>query len=116
MTEHKEMPTRTRNVGVIHTEIGEDAILIDHVYFPDGSFDCDECGKPGHDPGLIGLIIDSIENDDRQGRSTLLSAEEALVLANRLTRAANLVLESQEDVPDVEREIARFDAASKDAG
>jgi hypothetical protein len=38
----------------------------------------------------------------------LMSAEQALMLANRLTRAANLVLESEEDVPDVEREAARF--------
>jgi len=30
------------------------------------------------------------------------------VLANRLTRAASLVLESEEAVPDIEREAARF--------
>jgi hypothetical protein len=38
----------------------------------------------------------------------LLFPDQALLLANRLIRAANLVMESDEGLPDVEREAARF--------
>jgi hypothetical protein len=38
----------------------------------------------------------------------LLSAEEALLLADRLQRAAHLVLETDEDLPDPEREYRRY--------
>ena len=38
----------------------------------------------------------------------LLTAEEALLLADRLQRAAHLVLETDEDLPDPEREYRRY--------
>lgn len=98
---------RTRTIGVIFGDCGGDRIMIEHVFAPEGSFGCEECGGPGHDPGMVGLGIDG---DDDQQAYAMLSPEEALLIANRLTRAAGLVLESAEDVPDVEREAARFTA------
>lgn len=102
---HDHVHLRYRTVYVLNAEISNEAITVDHVYAPDGSFACDDCGKPGHDPGNVGLTM---TGDDNQFATTLLTAEEALVLANRLQRAASLVLESAEDVPDVEREANRF--------
>jgi len=40
--------------------------------------------------------------------SAMLTPDEALLLADRLKRAADLVLETLEDPPDLEREAARF--------
>ena len=55
---------------------------------------------------MVGLIV-------TEGNA-ILTAEQALVLANRLTRAASLILESEEDTPDIEREAARFAAQDPD--
>jgi hypothetical protein len=78
-------------------------IWIDHV-FTIGT-------GPDDDPGYVGLTIteDDPAEDLRLGaRATcLLSAEEALLLADRLQRAAHLVLETGEDLPDPEREYRR---------
>lgn len=101
----KGIPMRTRTIGVVFGDCGGDRIAVEHVFAPEGAFECDDCGAPGHDPGMVGLGIDG---DDRQQAYAMLSPEEALLIANRLTRAAELVLESAEDVPDVEREAARF--------
>ena len=115
MTEqHPEhVHSRTRNIW--HTMLddgeGEDDgtfIAVDHLYLPDGSFNCQDCGKPGHDPGMVGLIVGD--------GSALIDAELALTLADRLTRAAHLVLESQEEPADIERDVARFAAAARDPG
>lgn len=100
---HGAIPYRTRTVYVLRPEIDDSRITIEHVYAPDGAFSCDDCGSPGHDPGMVGVAI-----ADEQTAGVLLTAEEALVLANRIQRAASLVLESDEDVPDVEREANRF--------
>jgi hypothetical protein len=99
---------RTRTIGRLYSEATEADITVEHVYLPDGSFSCDDCGNPGHDPGMVGLMIDAgVENN----ASVLLSPEEALLLINRLQRAVSLVLESGEEVPDIEREAARFGAS-----
>jgi hypothetical protein len=83
---------RTRTIGVIHAD-DDTVIVVEHVYEPEGAALCEDCGKPAHDPGMVGLTV---SQDDDEPVSTLLSAAEALVLAERLTRAASLVLESQE--------------------
>lgn len=99
---------RVRTVGMVHGTDGS-AISVDHVFLPEGAFTCDDCGEPGHDPGGVGLFLDEGEEGSPFARA-LLTPEEALVLANRLQRAASLVLESLEDVADIEREAARFKA------
>jgi hypothetical protein len=111
MSEHhpEAVPLRTRTLWHMLCDDEETVVMVDHVYIPEGAAGtCDDCGKPAHDPGLVGLIV----GED----SALLSAEQALALANRLTKAAELVLESEEDVPDVERDIARFAAAAGEGG
>lgn len=112
MTEpsREAIPLNYRTVLTMHPEADGSRIAVDHVYAPEGAFDCDDCGEPGHDPGMVGLTM---AGDDNQNASALLTAEEALVLANRLQRAASLVMESEEDTPDVEREAARFSAPAR---
>ena len=103
------IPLRTRTIWHMLCDDDETAVLVEHVYLPEGAAGtCDHCGGLAHDPGLVGLIV----GDD----SALLSAKQALALANRLTKAAELVLESEEDVPDVERDMARFAAAARTEG
>jgi hypothetical protein len=106
--DHPEaIPLRTRT---LHTMILDDdaetLITVEHVYLPEGAAGpCRDCGKPAHDPGMVGLAVgDGL---------ALLDAEQALVLANRITKAAELVLQSEEDVPDIEREAARFGAPAE---
>ena len=113
MTEpHPEAPPiRGRIVyfTVLDDEPEERDIIVEHIWIRDGAAGpCHDCGKPAHDPGMVGLMIGS--------EHALLTADEALVIANRLTRAASLVLESQEDVPDLERDMARFTAATTEEG
>jgi hypothetical protein len=100
-------PTELRTIGVIGVDGGTD-IVVQHVYHPDGALCCENCGST-HDPGLAGLIV-TCEAEPEV--SLLLSAEEALMLVNRLNRVVNLICESAEAVPDIEREAARFAPAS----
>jgi len=97
---------RTRTIGVIHAD-DDTVIVVEHVYEPEGAALCEDCGKPAHDPGMVGLTV---SQDDDEPVSVLITAEDALVLANRLQRAASLVLESEEDAADLERDIARLAA------
>jgi hypothetical protein len=98
-------PFRTRTVYLAESGTDGTEIRVDHVYAPDGAFACDECGGPGHDPGLVGIFLTEPTGEDT---SVLLDAGEALVLVNRIQRVVALILESDEDVPDIEREAARF--------
>jgi hypothetical protein len=105
MTEHTpgipHPPILSRNLLDMWLDGNDEAnITVDHVYLPEGAGGTCHCGNPVHDPGLVGLSL----NDD----CALLTAEQALLLANRLQRAASLILESGEAPPDVEREAARY--------
>lgn len=107
---------RSRTVGHIHPD-DDTVIAVEHVYATEGAHQCDDCGAPAHDPGMVGMVISREDDEDGDGfTSVLMDAEDALVLANRLTRAASLVLESAEDNPDIEREAARFTPAERPAG
>jgi hypothetical protein len=106
----EEVPLRTRTIyhTLLDDATGEKDLVIQHVYIPEGMAGAcshGDCGNPAHDPGLVGLILGE--------ETALLSAEEALIAANRLTRAANLILESEEDRPDIERDMARFGAGGE---
>jgi len=107
------VPLHTRTIGTVSSRCGGELIVVEHVFAPDGAFACEDCGGPGHDPGMVGLTM---SGDGDQFAGTLLSAEEALVLANRLTRAASLILESEEEPPDIEREAARFSVPDDTSG
>jgi hypothetical protein len=102
---------RSRTIGVIPADEDTD-IVVQHVYHPDGSFCCEDCGST-HDPGLAGLIVTA---GGEPVVSLLLTAEEAAALANRLDRVVNLIYESREAVPDIEREAARFAPAAPGTG
>lgn len=109
MTEHTHVPVRNRTVGRLHPGDGSSFVVVDHVFAAPGTLHCDECGKPALDPGMIGLLVDEdVDDEETPPSEVLLTYEEALVLANRLQRAAALVLEAGEERPDVEREAARF--------
>ena len=101
---HEDGGLRIRTIGRVFPGPCDDAmVIVEHVYEPDGVDTC-HCGAPTHDPGMVGLVVAHGE----ESTGVMLFAEEALTLANRLTRAATLVLESMEDTPDIEREAARF--------
>ena len=109
-TEPDPATLRSRTIGTVLAEASDTEIAVEHVYFPEGQITCDGCGS-GHDPGMVGMIIDGGEENNA---SLLLTPEEALLLANRLTRGANLVLESAEQPADIERDIARLAAAKEE--
>jgi hypothetical protein len=101
-----ENSPRIRIVGSVPVE-DDTTIWIDHVFTVGTSPD----GDP--DEGYVGLTItgdDDAEADHLRfaaKSACLLTAEEALLLADRLQRAAHLVLETDEDLPDPEREYRR---------
>lgn len=104
--EHKETPLRSRIIGGI-SPCEDSHVLVSHLYEPEGSGgECEhgDCHNSAHDPGMVDLYIQHGEDE----ASVQMLPGAALELANRLTRAANLVLETWEDVPDVEREAGRF--------
>jgi hypothetical protein len=83
---------QVRTVGSIFP--GDDtAIWVDYVCTM-------EAGHPDED--FVGIMIQ--EAEAAASASALLTAGEALLLADRLTRGAHLVLENGEDLPDAERE------------
>ena len=91
MSESRE---RIRIVGSVPVD-DDTMIWVDHVFATGAS--------PHDDPGYVGLTV--TEDDTRA--TCLLSAQEALLLADRLQRAAHLVLETDEDLPDPERDYRR---------
>jgi hypothetical protein len=115
-TEPGGITLRTRTIGCVHPD-EDTTIVVEHVYEPEGASACEDCGHPAHDPGMVGLVVSSEDEDGTANvTSVLLMAEDALMLANRLQRAASLVLESAEGTPDIEREAARFSAAEGSVG
>lgn len=114
MTESKPEanPVRTRSAGTLFLD--EDAsVHVDHVFLAEGkagTCDHDGCNEPAHDPGGVGITV--CEDDDTDV-TVVMSPLQALWLANRLTRAANFALESGEEPPDLERDIARITGPGK---
>jgi hypothetical protein len=107
---------RSRTIGCVHPD-DDTVIIVDHVYEPEGASACADCGEAAHDPGMVGMVVNSEDEDGHPNVvSVLLMDEDALVLANRLQRAASLVLESAEDNADIEREAARFASAKGSDG
>lgn len=98
----EEAPIRSRIVGAIQP-CEDSSVMVSHVYEPDGVENC-EHGHPSHDPGMVELYVQHGEDDVM----VQIFPGAALTLANRLTRAANLALESMEEPPDLEREAGRF--------
>ena len=98
--EHDVPPFRERNIAELYTADGSE-IRVDHLYVATADLEpCPDCGGEVVSAGLVGLVVD--------GSPAVLSSEEALLLANRLTRAADVALEAMEDPPDMDREAARL--------
>jgi hypothetical protein len=97
--------SRVRNIwhDVLNDGYGDEEgtpIAVDHLYLPDGSFTCEDCGAPGHDPGMGVLRL-----GDEAG---LMDVGELLTLADRLRKVADLILESRMQPPDMDREAHKF--------
>lgn len=105
---------KVRQVGFIHAD-NEATIAVEHVY--DNDICCPRCGTLS--TGFVGIRIynpkDQDDHGDERGdehdgekcASACLSAKGALLLADRITRAAHLALETLEEPADIEREIIR---------
>jgi hypothetical protein len=102
-TEPEALPMRERSFGIVQGACTDASAEVAHIYEPDGAETMD-CGHGSHDPGMVELSLDH----DGEHASIWLTPAGALLLANRLIRAANVILESGEELPDVEREAARF--------
>jgi hypothetical protein len=109
---------RIRTIGQITS--GEEsrtkapwAVQIDHIYFSGA------CGHGPVDPGSVGLAVASAAEDDSAADpepvSAIMSPEQALLVADRLTRAAQLVLAAQEEPDDAERELLRLTTHEEEA-
>ena len=84
-------------------------VEVEHVYLPEEEVGaCTNCGHPHRNPGMVGLAVGE--------ECVLLSDMEALKIAHRLIKGAELVAEADEDPPDIDRDIARFTAAAKEDG
>jgi hypothetical protein len=82
---------RVRNIGIICPAQGA-TVWVDHVW---------ETRPRGHgrrDEGAIGLMIEA----GGQQVGVFLGPEDGLMLADRIRRAADLVLEISEDEPETE--------------
>lgn len=97
-----ETKLKFRVVGVI--EAGDDChVTVEHVY---DNATCPEHGNLTN-PGMVGIAIHDDTPGEEEFASVLLGASDALLLADRIVRAAHLALELHEDLPDVEREYIR---------
>ena len=104
MTDDHEHDTglKFRTVGYIPA--GEDThVAVEHVY---SNETCPEHGGLING-GMIGVAIHGEIPGEEEYASVLLGPAEALLLADRITRAAHLVLQLGEDLPDPQREYLR---------
>jgi len=101
--EHQDdSEVKSRTIGVIEAD-QHTHIEVEHLY--------DNATCPAHG-GLVnkGVILVTIHDEtpgEEKWASAMLGAADALLLADRITRAVHLVLEAEEDLPDVEREYLR---------
>jgi hypothetical protein len=95
---------------LLHLHLDDSAVIeVEHFYGTGGT--C-HCGEPAiRDPGRVGLIVKDSDGDIAYAA---MNASQALLTADRLTRGAHLILESDEDPPDIEREAARYSRTSAD--
>ncbi|HEY1914253.1 MAG TPA: hypothetical protein VGH27_01645 [Streptosporangiaceae bacterium] len=102
--EHDGEPLLIRTVGGITSE--DSSVWVDHLYT------METCEHGRLDAGQVGLTVTSGDTTV----SVCLIPDDALVIANRIIRAANLVMESGEDLPDPEREYRRHSATGGEDG
>jgi hypothetical protein len=104
------VPLRSRTLLSMMVDCGcgdedhEDTLVeVEHVYLAEEDVGtCENCGCPHRNPGMVALAVGD--------ESVLLSEGEALRVAHRLIRGADLCAEAGEDPPDLQRDMARFGA------
>ena len=82
---------RVRNIGIVCPSEGT-TVWVDHVW---------DTGPRGHgrrDEGAIGLMIET----DGEQLGVFLGPEDGLMLADRIRRAVDILLEIGEDEPETE--------------
>lgn len=112
MTDETPSDSKLRFRAVGSVEVHDEChITVEHVY------DNSTCAEHGSllDSGLIAIAIHDDSAGEEQFASVLLGAAEALLLADRITRAAHLVLELTEQLPDPQREYLRHSERQSDA-
>jgi hypothetical protein len=82
---------RVRNIGIICPGEGT-TVWVDHVW------DTRPRGPGRRDEGAVGLMIEA----GGQQLGVFLGPEDGLMVANRIRRAVDLVLEISEDEPETE--------------
>jgi hypothetical protein len=82
----------TQLVGIVPAS-ADATVYVDHAHYTG-------------DVGMVGLMIDDESEDTHQ--LALLAPEHALLLANRLSRAAELALERDKELPYVESGTQRW--------
>jgi len=107
----QETDTRSRYLGTVTAgmrDLDDILVQVDHIFGT--TPEVRDCGRPHADPGLVGLTVapDGADPEDPSVYRLLLTAEAALVLANRLQRAASLSFEADEGLPDTDREAIRL--------
>ncbi len=110
--DHDHGELKTRLVGCIDADF-ETSIAVEHVY-DNGVCECGILNT-----GFVGIrILNGIRNEhpEEKWANALLDAHKALLLADRITRAAHLVLETTEQPPDIEREFLRHTEGQDEAG
>jgi hypothetical protein len=81
-------------------------VEVEHVYLAEEDVGtCENCHLPHRNPGMVALAVGD--------ESVLLSEGDALRVAHRLIRGADLCAEAGEDPPDLERDMARFGALAE---
>lgn len=93
--EHPDGELKFRNVAVI--SVANTAyVAVDYIYDDTAS------------EAFVGILVDDETPGEEEKASMLLDPEQALLLADRITRAAHLALETEEDAPDLAREYRRL--------
>lgn len=93
--EHPDGELKFSNVAVIDVA-GTAYIAVDYAYDDTTS------------EGFVGIFIDDETPGEEEKASVLLDPGQALLLADRITRAAHRALETEEDAPDLAREYRRL--------
>lgn len=95
----------TRHIGHIHDAVADTLVSVSVAYI-------DKDDDTVNDPGIIIMHLEP-DFDDEDSESVewrpeaFLSPGEALMLADRLTRAAKIVLDAIEEGPDLGRELKK---------
>jgi hypothetical protein len=102
--------TELKRRTIYHMPTEDGFLAIEHVYSDSCGCPVEDCDHPWHDPGEVALLL--VEGTESVGIK--FGPGIAFTIADRLTRAAHLILEAGEDLPDIAREMARLGAPDQE--